>query len=136
MQRKKEESGIFESLQEKKTMDDYGGVLGRLTCMYIRMIDKEDEFGENEHGLRVSQRQRVQDLKVGLVDKVGNDEMDVRFHAMLKQLFFWHESYCLMDVLDCPIQRFLVYASYPLCCPKRRQLFGVRPINALIGTDP
>lgn len=40
-------------------MDDYGGVLGRLACMYIRMIDREDEFGENEHGLTEIQRQTV-----------------------------------------------------------------------------
>jgi hypothetical protein len=32
-------------------MDDYGGVLGRLACMYICMVNTEDQFCENEHGL-------------------------------------------------------------------------------------
>ena len=111
-------------------MDDYGGVLGRLACMYIRMIDMDDEFGENAHGLRESQRQRVQDLKEGLIEEVEDDEMDVRFHAMLKQLFFWHESHRLMDVLDCPIQRFLVYASIE---KGAKGFISVREIGRLIG---
>jgi hypothetical protein len=38
------------------------------------------------------------------------DEMDLRFHAML-ELFFRYESHKLMDIMECPIQRFLVYTS-------------------------
>ena len=40
---------MFESLQDENSIDE--GVLGRLVCMYIRMIDLEDQLGENEHGL-------------------------------------------------------------------------------------
>ena len=46
---------MFESLEEKKSMNDYGDVLDRLICMYIRMIDLKDQFGENEHRLMTTQ---------------------------------------------------------------------------------
>jgi hypothetical protein len=72
------------------------------------MIDAEDE---NEDGLTQCQRQSVLDLKEGLAEGIGENEMDVRFHEMLKQLFLWHESHRLMEAMGCPIQRFLVYAS-------------------------
>jgi len=102
---------VFESLQEEKSMDDYGDVLGRLVCMYIRMIDLEDEFGENEHGLTMIQQQELQNLRKALVDDEADEELDRYFHAVLKELFCWQESRRLMEVMECPIQRFLVYAS-------------------------
>ena len=50
---------MFESLQEKKSMDDYGDVLGRLICIYIQMIDLKDQFGGNEHELTATQEQEL-----------------------------------------------------------------------------
>jgi hypothetical protein len=47
-------------------MDEYGNVLGRLVCMYIRMLNQEDEFGVVDHDLTASQRQKIQDLKEAL----------------------------------------------------------------------
>ena len=79
---------MFESLQEKKSMDDYGDVLGRLVCMYIQMIDLEDQFGGNEHELTTTQEQKLQDLRKALVDNEVDDELDKHFHAILKELFF------------------------------------------------
>jgi hypothetical protein len=37
-------------------MDEYGNILGRLICMYIRILNQEDEFGVVDHDLIVSQR--------------------------------------------------------------------------------
>lgn len=44
---------MFESLQDENSIDDYEEILDRLVCTYIRMIDLEDQLGENEHGLRL-----------------------------------------------------------------------------------
>ena len=104
---------MFESLQEEKSMDDYGSVLGRLVCMYIRMMDLESQFGEEkEHGLTESQQTKLQDLREVLMrDDISDDELDEEFHTILKELFFWEESHRLMEIMKCPVQRFLVYAN-------------------------
>jgi len=86
--RGKSEGGVFESLQEEKTMDDYGDVLGRLVCMYIRMIDLEDQFGENDHGLTAMQKQELQDLRKALMNDEIDEELDRHFHAVFKELFY------------------------------------------------
>jgi len=41
----------------------------------------------------------------------NDDEMDINFHEVLRELFLWNQSHKLLEVLDCPMQRFLVYAS-------------------------
>jgi len=106
------DGGVFDSFQEEKSMDDYGNVLGRMVCMFIRTIDLESEFGEDHPWLRDSQRQRVQRMRETLVEgDVAEAELDDWFHSVLKELFFWHESRKLMDCLDCPVHGFLVYAS-------------------------
>ena len=92
-------------------MDEYGGLLGRMAHLFIRMIDMDDKDGDIPHGLQCIQREKVIHLKEGLDKGLGDEEMDERFHAMLKAVFFWHESHRLIDELDCPVQRFLVYAS-------------------------
>ena len=93
-------------------MDEYGNILGRLVCMYIRMLNQEDEFGVADHDLTASQRQKIQNLKEALVEEnAENAEMDGRFHDVLRELFLWNEFHKLLEVLDCPVQHFLVYAS-------------------------
>ena len=110
--RGKEEHGIFESLQEEWTMNEYGNVLGRLVCMYLRMLDQEEEFGVVDHDLTASQRQKIQNLKDVLIEGSAEDgKMDAPFHTVLTELFLWKESHKLLEVLDCPVQHFLVYAS-------------------------
>jgi hypothetical protein len=122
--------GIFESLQEKKTMDDYGTVLGRMACMFVRGINLEDENESEAHGLSERQLEKVRILKAGLLEGVGDEDMDERFHAMLTTLFFQHETRQLMDELDCPVQRFLVYASL---APAGTGFISVREIGRLIA---
>jgi hypothetical protein len=80
--------------------------------MFIRAIDLESEFGEDHRWLRDNQRQTLQRMQERLVEsEVAEAELDDWFHAVLKELFFWHESRTLMDCLDCPVHRFLVHAS-------------------------
>ena len=63
--------------------------------------------------------------------------LDQQFHLILKELFFWHESRRLMDSLDCPVHRFLVYASIDrggqgfihvreICRLMAKLMFGIR----------
>jgi len=44
---------IFESLQEKKSMNDYKDILDKLICMYIQMINLKNQFEENEYKLMI-----------------------------------------------------------------------------------
>src|SRR2546421_10247166 len=85
--RGKEERGIFESLQEERTMNEYGNILGRLICMYLRMLDQEEEVGVVDHDLTACQRQKIQDLKDVLIEGSAEDgEMDARFHNVLTSM--------------------------------------------------
>jgi hypothetical protein len=93
-------------------MNNYGNVLGRMVCMFIRAIDLESEFGEDHSWLWDRQRETLQRMRERLVESdVAETELDELFHAVLRELFFWHESRKLIDCLDCPVHRFLVYAS-------------------------
>ena len=47
--------GVFDSLQEEKSIDDYGNVLGRTVCMFLQAIDPELEFEEGHTWLTDSQ---------------------------------------------------------------------------------
>src|SRR5271155_3316741 len=111
-------------------MDDYGTVLGRLACMYLRMIHLASRDEDEPHGLSEGQREKVRILKLGLLEGVSDEEMDDRFHAMLKSMFFKHETRQLMDELDCPVQRFLVYASVE---SGAQGFISVREIGRLIA---
>ena len=54
----------------------------------------------------------LQNLKNTLVEGNAEDsEMDVQFHTVLMELFLWKEYHKLLEVLECPVQHFLVYAS-------------------------
>ena len=93
-------------------MNEYGNILGRLICMYLRMLDQEEEFGVVDHDLTASQRQKIQNLKDVLIEGSAEDgKMDALFHTVLTELFLWKESHKLLEVLDCPVQHFLVYTS-------------------------
>ena len=86
--RGKEEHGIFESLQEEWTMNEYGNVLGRLVCMYFRILNQEKEFGVVDPDVTASQRQKIQNLKDVVVEwNAGDGEMDAQFHTVLMKLF-------------------------------------------------
>jgi hypothetical protein len=48
-------------------MDDYGNMVGRLICMYLRILDEEDGEDNDEDVLEsylsVSQKRKIQSLK-------------------------------------------------------------------------
>jgi hypothetical protein len=74
-------------------MKDYGDILGRLVCMYLRMINEESEV-EWEHGLTEKQLEKLDHISECLEQEFDNeDELDGCFHALLKELFFWRESH-------------------------------------------
>src|SRR5947199_3253394 len=92
-------------------MKDYGDVLGRLVCMYLQMINEESEI-EWEHGLTEEQLLKLNHINECLeLNDDNEEELDQCFHALLKELFLWHETHKLMEELECPIHRFLIYAS-------------------------
>jgi hypothetical protein len=81
--------GVFDALQEKKSMDDYGNALGRMVCMFIRVIDQESEFGEEYIWLRDSQRQMLQYMREKVVEESTTvEELDEWFHRVLRELFY------------------------------------------------
>lgn len=40
-----------------------------------------------------------------------DSDLDDKFDELMKEVFFWHESQRLIDRLECPVDRFLGYAS-------------------------
>ena len=42
------DGGVFESLQEEKSMDDYGNILGRMVCTFIQARGPEPEVDETQ----------------------------------------------------------------------------------------
>ena len=111
----KEERGIFESLQEEQTMNEYGNILGRLICMYLRMLDQEEEFGVVDHDLTACQRQKIQDLKDVLIEGSAEDsEMDARFHNVLRELFLWKESHYHYNPVTEPFSTSIIWSLWSL----------------------
>jgi len=81
--------GVFDSLQENKSMNDYGNMLGRMVCMFLRVIDPESEFGEQQTWLMDGQRQTLQDTRDLLISgDIPEAVLDEQFHSTLKELFF------------------------------------------------
>src|SRR5436305_14662088 len=65
-------------------MNDYEGMLGRLVCMYLRVIDLESQFEEERNQLTEIQKEKLQDLSEILE---RNDDENVAlneaFHAAM-----------------------------------------------------
>jgi len=120
-------------------------MLGRLVCFYIRLKNLAEENEEdgrvvwsNQHPLTTAQLESLGELDDYLVDKLHEEEddeqeeadLDVLFHAVLKELFLWTEGRTLLDEVDCPVQRFLMVA----CIRKEGDGFvGVRDIPPIIA---
>jgi hypothetical protein len=100
---------VFDSLQEQKSMNDYGNLLGRMACMLLRSGGVE--YGENSW-LTDGQHTALEDID-GLLQQcnASDSDLDEKFHSLMRELFLWHESRRLIDSLDCVVHRFLVYAS-------------------------
>jgi len=87
-------------------------MLGRLVCMYVRIIELKTGFQDERNQLTEDQMKKLVDLNEILrEDDTENDEIDEIFHQVLKTLFFWHESRRIMNAMECPIQRFLIFDS-------------------------
>jgi len=125
-------------LQEKKSRDDYGIILGRLVCFYIRLNKLQDDMEEDnivdwyeKYPLSESQSQKIRAmmnlLESDVEDKVTLDEV---FHEAIKGLFCWKESRKLLEEVACPVQRFLITA-----CLRREGngFIHVRDITPLIA---
>src|SRR5271163_1024050 len=87
-------------------------MLGRLVCMYVRIIELKTSFQDERNQLTEDQMKKLVDLNEILrEDDTDDDEIDGIFHQVLKTLFFWHESRRIMNAMECPIQRFLIFDS-------------------------
>ena len=113
------ESGkFFDALQEQASRDEYGTVLGRLVCFYIRLLSLDDEIEPDEcatwfkaHPLKstqVNKLRRLMDLLNSNRENIVDSEWDEAFHETIKELFCWTESKKLLEEVDCPVQRFLM----------------------------
>jgi len=108
-------------LQEETSEREYGSLLGRLVCFYIRLIElKETDETDprvqwfQTYPLKEGQLERLCQLKTQL-ELESNDsdlenvsELDDIFHQTIMELFCWRERRSLLDEIDCPVQRFLM----------------------------
>ena len=103
---------MFDALQEKSSRDEYGTLLGRLVCFYLRHGEAELAPWSDTHPLTEAQQGSVGDLRVLLEDENASAEaVQWAFDKVLTELFLWEEAEGLIDELACPVQRFLVCAS-------------------------
>jgi len=107
---------FFDALQEHKTENEYGTMLGRLVCFYVRLSDLEKADEEDprvvwfrQHPLNPSQAQKLDEIR-DLLNTRDYTYLDTLLHKTLKELFCWRESRTLLDEIHCPVQRFLMVA--------------------------
>jgi hypothetical protein len=141
-------SKLFDVLQEKSSRDEYGTVLGRLVCFYLRSLEAEvdldsdsDSDSDSEdseksqwserYPLTTVQRVKLENLSKDLEsNSEDTDALDKAFHGAIKELFCWQESRKLLSDMACPAQRFLVV----LCLRKGGEGFiNVRNITPLVA---
>ena len=144
MYRNDGENRFFHALEQDSSQIEYGNVLGRFVCFYLRILrvnlesESDSESGFNEPTLwsemyQLSERQKdkLEELNDVLNDKnTTKKEMDIAFHACIKEMFCRQESRKLLDEMACPVQRFLVV----LCLRKTGNGFiNVREITTIIA---
>jgi hypothetical protein len=131
---------FFDALQEQASRDEYGTVLGRLVCFYVRLLSLQDEIEPDEcvtwyerHLLKQIQVSRLCRLMYLLdlpSEEVIDSDLDEAFHETIQELFCWTESKKLLEEVECPVQRFLMVA----CLRKEGKGFiHVRDITPLIA---
>jgi len=120
---------FFDALQEYKTENDYGTLLGRLVCFYVRLSDLEKADEEDprvvwfrQHPLNPSQAQKLDEIR-DLLNTRDYTNLDTLLHETLKELFCWRESRTLLDEIHCPVQRFLMVVCL------RREGNGFIPVH-------
>jgi hypothetical protein len=98
------DKSFFDGLQEEKSEKEYGTLLGRLICFYIRFMELEDTNAEDArvewfrmHPLKESQVDKLRELKY-LLDSELNEsngeaelELNDKFHEALMELFCWRD---------------------------------------------
>jgi hypothetical protein len=110
--RDSEGNKLFNALQEKSSRDEYGGLLGRLVCFYLRQGEQPLGQWNEMYGLTEAQQSCLNDLKEVLADKEASSEaIQGGFDQVLAELFLWEETEHLVDEMACPVQRFLICAS-------------------------
>jgi len=105
-------SKFFDALQEKSSMNEYGTLLGRLVCFYLRQDEMEIALWNDKYPLTTAQLSALADLRGILANENATSEaLQSGFEKVLMALFLWEEDKRLIDEMACPVQRFLVCAS-------------------------
>jgi len=92
-------------------MDEYGTLLGRLVCFYLRHGEAEFSWKE-QYPLLGAQEACLDDLRDVLArENATPEDIQAGFDNTIKELFLWEEELSLMDEMGCPVQRFLISAS-------------------------
>ena len=129
--RDEEGNKFFSPLQEKSSRDEYGGLLGRLVCFYLRQSDQESATWKDKYPLAAGQQESLDHLKNIMADTEASSEaIQTAFDKVLVELFLWEEREGLIDEMACPVQRFLVCASIG---KGGRGFINVREIGRLIA---
>lgn len=102
----------FSALETTSAMDSYGNILARLVCFILRHINQERETQTPIEWMTETLREQMEQLGNALASPESSEtDLDKAFHVALKGLFLWHEPKRLMTPLECPVHRFLIYAS-------------------------
>ena len=105
-------------MQEKKSKDAYGEILGRLICFYLRWmeIESNSEYADEDliqwfDGMLLDDVQRHALRKLNLVldsSEENENTIERAFHEALKAMFCWLQDRVLLNDTSCPVQRFLI----------------------------
>jgi len=105
-------SKFFDGLQEKSSRDEYGELVGRLVCFYLRQNEEELGLWKEVYPLKPVQKASLDDFDSLLASADGVSQALVEgFHRALMELFLREENKCLMEEMACPVQCFLLCAS-------------------------
>ena len=124
-------SKFFDALQEKSSRDEYGELLGRLICFYLRQDEGEFAPWNEIYPLTPVQKASLDDFGSLLASEDGVSQALVDgFHKALMELFLWEENERLMEEMACPVQRFLLCASIH---KRGKGFIHVRDVGRLIA---
>ena len=82
----------FEALQEKSSQDQYGDILGHMTCFYLRVLELESDEEEEDivqwyqqHPLNPSQQKELENLSNVLNNGSDDITLDSAFQVLEPQ---------------------------------------------------
>lgn len=124
-------SKFFDALQEKSSRDEYGELLGRLVCFYLRQNEPEFAPWNETYPLTPVQKASLDDFGSLLVlEDGGSHALMDGFHNAMMELFLWEENERLLGEMACPVQRFLMCASIH---KRGKGFMHVRDVGRLIA---